>query len=250
MVHVWQVLLVDVSGAVSEIKSELEAHADQERAGQQRTYLKSEIGHLGASVPEVRGVVRRFHRDHPSLDRDQLVELAGELWSYPIHEYRLAAVELLAARTKVLNAADLPMMESMLRQASTWALVDPIAIWLVGPIVAADQSSATWLDRWVVDNDFWLRRAALLALLVPLRGGRGDFVRFGRYADDLLDEREFFIAKAIGWVLRDTSKRRPDLVFEWLAPRVGRASGVTLREAVKYLTGPQRAAIEAARSGG
>ena len=51
----------------------------------------------------------------------------------------------------------------------------------------------------------------------------------------MLEEREFFIRKAIGWVLREAGKRRPDEVVAWLAPRTDRASGVTMREAVKYL---------------
>jgi 3-methyladenine DNA glycosylase AlkD len=51
----------------------------------------------------------------------------------------------------------------------------------------------------------------------------------------MLDETEFFIRKAIGWVLRETSKTRPDEVYRWTAPRTHRASGVTMREAVKYL---------------
>ena len=42
-------------------------------------------------------------------------------------------------------------------------------------------------------------------------------------------------AGQIGWVLRETSKHRPDEVHDWLAPRTHRASGVTVREAVKYL---------------
>ncbi len=75
----------------------------------------------------------------------------------------------------------------------------------------------------------------------------GDFDRFSRYADAMLDEREFFIRKAIGWVLRDTAKRRPDLVYRWLLPRASRASGVTIREAVKPLSAQQREAILAAR---
>jgi hypothetical protein len=37
------------------------------------------------------------------------------------------------------------------------------------------------------------------------------------------------------------------MVYEWLRPRAGRASGVTLREAVKPLSEQQRAAILAAR---
>jgi 3-methyladenine DNA glycosylase AlkD len=66
----------------------------------------------------------------------------------------------------------------------------------------------------------------------------------------MLEEKEFFIRKAIGWVLRDTSRKRPELVFDWLLPRAAHASGVTTREAVKYLTEDQRAAILARRSSG
>jgi 3-methyladenine DNA glycosylase AlkD len=51
----------------------------------------------------------------------------------------------------------------------------------------------------------------------------------------MLAEREFFIRKAIGWVLREAGKRRPGEVVAWLGPRTDRASGVTVREAVKYL---------------
>ncbi|HEY5013186.1 MAG TPA: DNA alkylation repair protein [Acidimicrobiia bacterium] len=103
------------------------------------------------------------------------------------------------------------------------------------------------LDRWAVDDDFWIRRSALLALLGPLRGGTGDFDRFSRYADAMLEEKEFFVRKAIGWVLRETAKKRPELVYHWLLPRAARASGVTVREAVKPLSEQQRNAVLAAR---
>ena len=63
----------------------------------------------------------------------------------------------------------------------------------------------------------------------------------------MLEEREFFVRKAIGWILRETGRNRPDLVYAWLRPRAARASGVTVREAVKYLFEEQRAKILAAR---
>jgi 3-methyladenine DNA glycosylase AlkD len=34
----------------------------------------------------------------------------------------------------------------------------------------------------------------------------------------MLDDKEFFVHKAIGWVLRDTAGKRPDLVYAWLLP--------------------------------
>src|SRR5262245_60285477 len=99
------------------------------------------------------------------------------------------------------------------------------------------------LDRWAADPDFWIRRSALLALLPALNRGDGDWERFARYADAMLEEKEFFIRKAIGWVLREVGKRRPELVYAWLAPRAGRASGVTMREAVRCLPAAQREAL-------
>jgi len=91
------------------------------------------------------------------------------------------------------------------------------------------------LDRWATDENFWVRRAALLALLRPLRRGEGDFDRFARYADMMLAEREFFIRKAIGWVLREVSKKRPALLRELVASHGAQMSGLTRREATKYL---------------
>jgi 3-methyladenine DNA glycosylase AlkD len=147
-----------------------------------------------------------------------------------------------------LGAADAPLLERLLRESRTWALVDGLAASVVGVLVEREPAAmGPVLDRWATDDDFWLRRSALLALLVPLRRGGGDFDRFARYADAMLEEKEFFIRKAIGSVLRDTGRKRPQLVHDWLLPRAARASGVTVREAVKPLSDDQRAAILAAR---
>ncbi len=163
------------------------------------------------------------------------MRMAVELWAEPVFERRRAAVELLRARTDLLDAADLSLVERLLRDSHTWALVDDLADHVAGPIVERDGRAVSTVDSWAADEDFWLRRSALLALLGPLRRGEGEWEVFAGYADAMLAEKEFFIRKAIGWVLRDTGKRRPELIEQWLRPRIDRVSGVTLREAVKPL---------------
>jgi 3-methyladenine DNA glycosylase AlkD len=147
----------------------------------------------------------------------------------------MAAVELLDDNASLLTPADAALIERMLRTARTWALVDGLASNVMGTLTERHPELTADLDRWAGDEDFWLRRSAMLALLVPLRRGEGDFDRFARYADGMLEEKAFFIRKAIGWILRDTAKRRPELVAAWLEPRAHRVSGVTMREAVKPL---------------
>jgi 3-methyladenine DNA glycosylase AlkD len=240
-------MTVDIGAVAAAIDTELRAAGSAERAEREQAYLKSSLRHYGASVPVVRAICTAAARRHPTLTHDELVGLIEMLWAEPVHERRLACVELLALHLDRLGPADVALLERLLRESNTWALVDGLAPSVMGALVERHPELTTVLDRWAVDDDFWLRRSALLALLVPLRRGRGDFDRFGRYADAMLDEREFFIRKAIGWVLRDTGRKRPDLVYDWLLPRAARASGVTVREAIKPLSAAQRAAIEAAR---
>jgi 3-methyladenine DNA glycosylase AlkD len=59
----------------------------------------------------------------------------------------------------------------------------------------------------------------------------------------MLGEREFFIRKAIGWVLREVSKKRPELVFEFLRDHREEVSGLTLSEGAKYLPAARRRAL-------
>jgi hypothetical protein len=59
----------------------------------------------------------------------------------------------------------------------------------------------------------------------------------------MLEEREFFVRKAIGWVLRGTARKRRDLVDGRLELRAGRAAVVSVREAVKYLSERERGAV-------
>ncbi|HST80426.1 MAG TPA: DNA alkylation repair protein [Kineosporiaceae bacterium] len=255
---------------VDELDRVLREHASVERAVREKAYLRSELVHYGIRVPDVRAAVRQLLRANPDLDHDRLNEMVRQLWDSPadrpVHERRLAAAQLLTARTDLLRLEDAELWERLIRQSRTWALVDVLAGDAIGPAidrlahspgpVSADGSNGVdvladpgrlLLDRWAVDQDFWLRRSALLVHLRPLGAGGGDWERFTRYADAMLDEREFFIRKAIGWVLRATSRRRPDLVYAWILPRAERASGVTLREAIKYLSAEQVTTIQTRR---
>ena len=224
----------DASELADEITEQLAAIGTPQRAASERRYLKSELEFLGASVWEIRRVVGAFDRSR-ALDRDRVVELAAELWRPPVHERRMAAVALLERHVPGLEVTDLPLLERFIRASRTWALSDGLATNVIGPLLVRRPDAADpWLERWAGDADFWIRRTSLLAEIEPLREG-AEFDRFARHADAMLEEREFFIRKAIGWVLREVSKRRPAEVLAFIAPRTGRASGVTMREVVKYL---------------
>jgi 3-methyladenine DNA glycosylase AlkD len=223
-----------------QIERRLRELGKAERAFSEKAYLKIDLEFAGVTVPRTRAAVKDWTREQngsgAGLDRDRLTAVAAALWVSSLYESRLAAEILLENNARLLEPADIGLIERLLRNSGTWALVDGLAPNVAGDLAARYPADiGPVLDRWAQDQDFWLRRSALLAPLRPLRRGGGDFDRFAGYADAMLEEKEFFIRKAIGWVLRETAKKRPELVADWLAPRVHRASGVTVREAVKPL---------------
>jgi 3-methyladenine DNA glycosylase AlkD len=226
-----------MSALADAIEARLRQLGTAKRAEGEKRYLKSELDFIGATVTDIRATVRELA---PRMEHDELVATAVELWEPPVHELRTAAILLLVRDAARLGPDDLPLAERFARESRTWALLDYLAVDVLGPMVEADPDGLrAEMDRWSTDPDFWIRRASLLAELRPIRHG-APMGRFLARADAMLDEREFFIRKAIGWVLREAGKRRPDEVAAWLAPRTHRASGVTMREATKYLPPDER----------
>lgn len=225
---------VEVAGAVGALDAALRRLGSAQRAAREKGYLKSGLVHLGVTVPDVRVTVKAAYAAL-ALEHRSLVALVAELWASDVYERRLAAVELLKAGQGSLGPDDLLRIEGMVREGAMWSLVDPLSGDLAGVIVLRYPVCGVTIDRWSGDADFWVRRSALLSLLAGVRAGSPDLERFSAYADAMLDETEFFVRKAIGWVARELSKSRPSLVVSWAESRVDRMSGVTFREVVRRL---------------
>ncbi len=222
----------------------LRAEATPERAVHEKAYLKSDLTFLGASIPVTRQTARAFKRAHSAMTPAERRALVAALWDTPVHELRGVGVALMELSVKQLDPdADLPLVESCLRAAGTWAHVDWLAIKVAGPLLARRADRVAVLDRWAADADFWMRRSALLAELDALKDGGGDWETFERLASGMITEREFFIRKAIGWVLREVSKKNPAPVAAFLCAHRADVSGLTMREGAKYLPAKDRKAL-------
>lgn len=229
-----------VAQEVAQLSAELRALGTAKRAAGEKKYLKSDLDFYGVPVPAVRSVAKRWKNDHPDATRDEVLTLTGQLWETRVRELRTVGVALLDLYIDRLQAGDMAFLEDLLDRANTWAHVDWIAVRVAGALVTRYASAKRVLTRWSKDTNFWVRRSAMLALLNPLRAGEGDFDLFARFASDMIEEKECFIRKAIGWILRETAKKRPRLTHDFLADHITVVAGLTIREGAKYLPKAQR----------
>lgn len=230
---------LNAKAAAELLHQQLASVGTPQRAAGERAYLKSDLQFLGATVPAMRKIVKSWLRSHEAahgkLTHDELFALADALWAKPVHERRMAAVELLVAKPTLIGLDDVPWLYNTLRDCRTWALLDTIAGSVVADLAAREPDDVlTHLDRWVHDDDFWIRRSAVLGLRTLLRRDQ-ELDRFFAYATHLLPETEFFIRKVIGWVAREVAARHPEQVSRWLRDNMAAMNLITLREPMRRL---------------
>jgi 3-methyladenine DNA glycosylase AlkD len=213
------------------------------RAVGEKAYLKSDLRFWGTSQDSIRVAVREYCDAHPDLTRTELRAIAESLYATDMHELRAAAIGVLERERAALDDRDMPWVIVLVRKSKSWAYVDWIAPKVIGDVIGRDPRARKRLPVWAKDKDFWVRRTALLAEHDALRAGGGDFALWSRLAASMLEEREFFIRKAIGWVLREVSKKRPELTYAFLRKHRDRVSRLSLLEGAKYLPRSQRTAL-------
>jgi 3-methyladenine DNA glycosylase AlkD len=222
---------------VRELDARFRAEGTADRARGSKAYMKSDLAFYGVTSPQVRQAARDVVHANPELDREDAVHLARALFATDNFDLRSGAVAILEKKAHLLEPDDLPALIALVTDASCWAHVDWLATKVFPPPLAkrTTKARADQIRRWAKSPDLWIRRTALLVQHDELKKGGGDFDLFAAIAAPMLEERVFWIRKAIGWILREVSKKRPALVRGFIREHGERMSGLTRREAEKYL---------------
>lgn len=206
---------------------------NQEIALAQAAYMKNQFPFLGIKTPDRRQLQKEILAGFKAKDEKELLEVAQQIWKMEEREFQYAALEVLERQSKLLTPFSLPVLEQFIRNKSWWDTVDFLAANLIGGVVAKNLTLLDTMDQWIEDENFWIRRSALLSQLKWKK--KTDMERLFRYCTLTMHEKEFFIRKAVGWVLREYSKTDVESVRAFVHEYADQLSGVSMREATKYL---------------
>ena len=130
------------------------------------------------------------------------------------------------------------IISDFINDCDTWSLVDPLCSPCLGTLLRRDESLEKDLKKWNSSTNFWRRRASFLPYLnLALKTNyREEYnTRILDAVTPHLSDDEFFVAKAVGWVLRELSKRSPDLVREFIDENREKMTKLAIREGSKKL---------------
>jgi 3-methyladenine DNA glycosylase AlkD len=215
---------------LSEVQGRLPALGDKKVAFGAQAYMKDIAPFLGVKTPERRKLFKEIYRELPVPTSKELGETARGLWKLREREYHYAACDLIDF---FIESADKNFLkdhvEYLITQKSWWDTVDTLGSVAISPLTIKYPSVAL-MRSWNKSSNMWLNRAAIQ----HQRGRKTntDIPLLLEFLNTHASESEFFIAKAIGWALRDLSRVNNSEVKKFLKahPELNR---VAVREAQK-----------------
>jgi 3-methyladenine DNA glycosylase AlkD len=140
------------------------------------------------------------------------------------------AIELAAKYSKVWEMSFIEIIGFCIMNKSWWDSVDAIASLLSGPYFKKYPSKIKSVTGgWNRSDNIWLQRSSLL-FQIKYRDTT-DNALLSKYILRLSGSREFFIQKAIGWILREYAKTNPDWVKKFVA--ANNLKPLSVREALR-----------------
>lgn len=181
---------------------------------QQKSYMKNKFEFFGIKSPERKLISRPFLLKGTLPPKRQLEDLIKILWKKPQREFQYFAHALVFKYKKEIKKKDLALFEFMIVNKPWWDSIDFIAPNMLGHYFKLyPEMRDTTIKKWLASNNIWLQRSCILFQLKYKHDLDTEFLSY--IINSLLGSKEFFINKAIGWVLREYGKSNPTWVLEF-----------------------------------
>lgn len=225
-------IFTTVGQTYTDAKNALLALEQPERATAVARFFKTGAGQygegdqfIGLTMPQLRTVAKQFR----NLPIDEAEKLVHD--SY--HECRMAGLLIWVWQNqKASPAQQAVILERYLtnrQYINNWDLVDVTCPHILGKYVA--QGDRSILYDLANEDHLWSQRMAIVSTLALIR--LGQFSDTFLITEILLPHKHDLIHKAIGWMLREVSKRNADALEEFLHDHVRQMPRTALRYAIE-----------------
>ena len=196
------------------LESEFQKKANAEIAAGQKAYMKNKSDFFGIKTPDRREIQKPFLVKAYLPPKNDIAKIINTLWNKHQREFQYFGMELLYKYNKQLEEKDIELFEYMVVNKSWWDSIDFIAPKLIGEYFKKYPSQRNkYVNKWLASDNMWLQRSAILFQLKYKNDLDTEFLSY--VIESLLGSREFFINKAIGWILREYGKINTNWVLEF-----------------------------------
>ena len=218
---------------VDYIRRELAKAENPDKARQMQAYMKTNQEFYGVQAVARRKIFKTAVTKFELTSRQEYKQVIFELWNGRCREEMYQALEVAEHYQIYQDEKSWPIYENLIKTSPNWDTLDWVAGKIVNRLVAGNRKLEAKLVDWSKSDNFWVRRCSLLAHLHHRKETNTRLL--SETILKLAYEKEFFIRKAIGWILRDYSYANPDWVTAFVERHRQVLSGLSKREALKHI---------------
>jgi 3-methyladenine DNA glycosylase AlkD len=212
--------------------------ADSLRAKGMSNYMKQNFDFYGISSTERRNIMSEYREEIPLpkiVTGKDLVDFMVLSWGNFPRELQYCALDIGRKYVKLLEMDDIKGIEYLITHKSWWDSVDSLAPYFAASILSKDKAIAMKKsEEWIASGNLWLQRSAVIYQLKQKSKTDTEILEHNIMA--LIDHKDFFIRKAIGWALREYAKTNPDFTLKFVENHKDLLSNLSIREALKHFS--------------
>jgi 3-methyladenine DNA glycosylase AlkD len=210
----------------------LEQNRNPELAVRMKKYMLNQFEFYGIQSPARKEIVREFLKNNGLPEKNDFLQVISDLWNKEGRECQYIALFILDKLSRKADKEIIDLYEDLICRKSWWDTVDGIAPSLVGTHFRLYPDLLTpYTNKWMESGNIWLQRSCILFQLKYK--SEVDTELLDSFILQLNESSEFFIRKAIGWMLREYSKTNPGWVKTYIQKTP--MAPLSKREGLKWL---------------
>jgi 3-methyladenine DNA glycosylase AlkD len=213
----------------------LEDNRQSDRAKKMSQYMRNHFAFYGVTSPERKTLQKKWLQHIPKdLSQSQRKELVLLLWNHPMREVHYVACDWINSwKKEQLNSHDHELLFHLMTHNAWWDSIDSLAPGVFANYIRwFPEQGQTIIENWRRNENFWLRRSCIIHQL-KAKQEVNEGLLYSLILENIND-KEFFIQKAIGWSLRQYAKYNPTSVKKFVSNQP--LSNFAKREATKHLS--------------
>lgn len=135
------------------------------------------------------------------------------------------------------NETTFDIFELWLKKYVTgWGDCDDFCTHAFGELISQRNELIDRVMLWTEHPDFWVRRAAAVVLIYPIKKNEYDNINPFQISDALLQDEHYLVLKGYGWMLKVLSQREPKQVFQYLLDKKETMPRTSFRYAMEKMS--------------
>ena len=226
---------------ISQIRRELESHADPEIRKTSQQFFKEEIKCYGMKSATVIAIAKKYWKIVKERSKPEIFALCEELYQSGYIEESFIVSNWAYALSERYEREDLMVFRHWIDTYITnWASCDGFCNHTMGSFIEQYPEYIDELKCWTQLQNRWMRRAAAVSLIIPAK--RGKFLNESiEIADLLLTDTDDMVQKGYGWLLKEASRMHQKEVFDYVMKNKRVMPRTALRYAIELMPRELRA---------